>query len=379
VALVFSMDADPDAILAAVGAKTRPFEKLEQAAQKLGEHVGGIIRWLEEPIENRGSCAAMTLSRSMQIQLDQDELTLEEEGTNTPVAGKPAAGKRQQPQDSSGILLSPDLAPEGWVCYEGPGGRKFWHHLALGPVPWQGTHVSRGVPGAGHEPPDDDIDEHVAGSLLQALDMASPSAAAMGNLHLRPVDAGAESPATYSRRGRRSCPGPAKRGRAVTQQAGQPGQVPPAEHTVQRAEKTSLQRHTEVGSPRAVATPPRRPHVQDTVQPMLSPSPCERRAVPMHFTPHAVPMDAACAAAPFYQQRGGHCDMAGYPGRSQYHRPVSVPARVGHAPRPCTVGDHQSFAGHAQAQQCGPERLLGATMVRVGGSGYPALDVLPRR
>lgn len=33
-------------------------------------------------------------------------------------------------------IKSPDLMPDGWVCREGPGGRKFWHHMALGPPPW---------------------------------------------------------------------------------------------------------------------------------------------------------------------------------------------------------------------------------------------------
>jgi len=37
----------------------------------------------------------------------------------------------------SGPIKSPDCAPEGWVCREGPGGRLFWHHTALGPPPWE--------------------------------------------------------------------------------------------------------------------------------------------------------------------------------------------------------------------------------------------------
>lgn len=34
-------------------------------------------------------------------------------------------------------LPEPDLEPEGWVSRQGPNGRTFWHHLALGPAPWQ--------------------------------------------------------------------------------------------------------------------------------------------------------------------------------------------------------------------------------------------------
>lgn len=30
-----------------------------------------------------------------------------------------------------------DLEPDGWVSCQGPNGRIFWHHLALGPAPWE--------------------------------------------------------------------------------------------------------------------------------------------------------------------------------------------------------------------------------------------------
>lgn len=36
-----------------------------------------------------------------------------------------------------GVLECPDQAPEGWVCYRAANGRTFWHHLALGPPPWE--------------------------------------------------------------------------------------------------------------------------------------------------------------------------------------------------------------------------------------------------
>merc|ERR1712083_1195924 len=41
-------------------------------------------------------------------------------------------------------LPSPDLAPEGWVSRKGPNGRKYWHHMALGPAPWE-TAVAKDV------------------------------------------------------------------------------------------------------------------------------------------------------------------------------------------------------------------------------------------
>merc|ERR1712100_848602 len=37
----------------------------------------------------------------------------------------------------STFLASSDLAPDGWTSYAAPNGRKFWHHKALGPAPWE--------------------------------------------------------------------------------------------------------------------------------------------------------------------------------------------------------------------------------------------------
>jgi hypothetical protein len=47
---------------------------------------------------------------------------------------------------SFGPIVSPDLPMEGWTCYRKPDGRTFWHHTALGPVPWDAA-VATG-PGA---------------------------------------------------------------------------------------------------------------------------------------------------------------------------------------------------------------------------------------
>mmetsp|Transcript_39209 Transcript_39209/g.106103 ORF Transcript_39209/g.106103 Transcript_39209/m.106103 type:complete len:275 (-) Transcript_39209:80-904(-) len=33
--------------------------------------------------------------------------------------------------------MSPDLKADGWVSHVGPNGRQFWHHLSLGPPPWE--------------------------------------------------------------------------------------------------------------------------------------------------------------------------------------------------------------------------------------------------
>lgn len=36
-------------------------------------------------------------------------------------------------------IKAPDQASDGWLCRRGPGGRTFWHHVDLGPAPWDLT------------------------------------------------------------------------------------------------------------------------------------------------------------------------------------------------------------------------------------------------
>merc|ERR1712217_556145 len=53
-----------------------------------------------------------------------------------PTSKRSRAKRRSDP----GIDLSlpdPDLAPEGWISYKGPNGRVNWHHRSLGPAPWE--------------------------------------------------------------------------------------------------------------------------------------------------------------------------------------------------------------------------------------------------
>jgi len=39
----------------------------------------------------------------------------------------------------SGEILGLDLPAEGWISYQQPNGRIFWHHRDLGPAPWEAT------------------------------------------------------------------------------------------------------------------------------------------------------------------------------------------------------------------------------------------------
>lgn len=164
----------------------------------------------------------------------------------------------------------------------------------------------------------------------------------------------------------------------------------------------TIQKAAPAVSRMGAVTPPPRASMQEWTQHALSPSPCERRAVPDCITPHTLPVAGACAAV--HSSHGHH-----------NHRPVSVPPRAGHVPgqggawlvsragaaslpqqpgqlqsraltpaapplpkarHGCVSGDPLGAAGPRQpeaawsaAAQCGPERLLGAAVLQTGGYG----------
>lgn len=97
VALVFIVDTDPEAIVAAMTGSFVDASTFQGAPTSLS------------------SIAATPLADG----------STEPAPSEIPPCGGPAPFK------------SPDLVPDGWVCRDGPGGRKFWHHLALGPPPWE--------------------------------------------------------------------------------------------------------------------------------------------------------------------------------------------------------------------------------------------------
>lgn len=103
--LVFTLDRDPEAILAALpGGRERQPSKMSLVGcctQASDFHTEEIFRVEAQPT-----------------------------GAHS-VPAPPRIGGGPTP------IKSPDLVPDGWVCREGPGGRKFWHHMDLGPAPWE--------------------------------------------------------------------------------------------------------------------------------------------------------------------------------------------------------------------------------------------------
>eukprot|EP00929_Paragymnodinium_shiwhaense_P103185 TRINITY_DN66508_c0_g1_i1.p1 TRINITY_DN66508_c0_g1~~TRINITY_DN66508_c0_g1_i1.p1 ORF type:complete len:431 (+),score=101.24 TRINITY_DN66508_c0_g1_i1:216-1508(+) len=154
VALVFSMNVDPESILECVNHEPRQVsEVLQSRAEKM-------IDWLEQPIqipdidsgyfpgsdileaggwfkgstisnpEDDFSAVAAALSKEggAMATMRPDEMREAEERARHR-RGKVAAVEH--------ALEGPDLAPDGWVSRKGPNGRLHWHHKALGPAPWE--------------------------------------------------------------------------------------------------------------------------------------------------------------------------------------------------------------------------------------------------
>jgi len=120
VAVVFSVDTDPEDILATVGP---PRKSVADVKEKVGERVEGAMQWLGKPIDSS------RLANVPELRSRNESL-----------------GESQQPEsepksvcDSREVCLDPKFAPEGegWVSHSGPDGRTFWHHVALGPAPWE--------------------------------------------------------------------------------------------------------------------------------------------------------------------------------------------------------------------------------------------------
>jgi len=158
IALVFIVDVDPDALSEALGPKAWPLGNLGQATktlskqlgEKVGEKVGGLIRWLDEPLEGerwRNSSEDSDLSAITHVKHDNDARqtgVVATSDAHTASIDEKADGRVRSESlpllelDDSGpgILMGPDLNPEGWLCLNRPDGRQFWHHKALGPPPW---------------------------------------------------------------------------------------------------------------------------------------------------------------------------------------------------------------------------------------------------
>jgi len=65
--------------------------------------------------------------------------TLTPAGVGAAIQRAVERGLKGEVNDTAGPLPDPEQSPEGWVSRKGPNGRLYWHHLALGPPPWEAS------------------------------------------------------------------------------------------------------------------------------------------------------------------------------------------------------------------------------------------------
>jgi len=104
----FSMNADPQAMLTRAHNSTRPL--VERMADPFRQIIAAPVRWVE---------AASEVAHC--------------DGDTYCGVGR---GYRETDGSPLGPPILSDLPAEGWVKHQGPDGRIFWHHLSLGPPPW---------------------------------------------------------------------------------------------------------------------------------------------------------------------------------------------------------------------------------------------------
>lgn len=149
VAVVFSMDVDPEALLAALRAPT--------LVQRFEEGVDGVMSWFTKDVNTRSgsegtSCDAVGLfAKCRERPAMRSEVDSAMEAPEQSMRPLPPCSPQRGASGEATWAVGPDLSPEGWICHKGPNGRTFWHHQALGPPPWEsmpGSAVASGRQGA---------------------------------------------------------------------------------------------------------------------------------------------------------------------------------------------------------------------------------------
>jgi hypothetical protein len=105
------------------------------------DHDREMCRELSPDIAPRGFCSFCLESTADEEVVDEIDVdsTGKLESTLTGPEIQQAVHQAMQRNIKAGDqpLSSPDKAPQGWICRRGPNGRVYWHHLALGPAPWE--------------------------------------------------------------------------------------------------------------------------------------------------------------------------------------------------------------------------------------------------
>lgn len=156
VAVVFSVNVDPESLLAA------PFPEKRAFPDVLGDRADHVLRWFESPVSIGGDShqdpwsdfPSKGVAQAAAVAVGPAPSTLspcnDALATLKPrevVEAADRAGQRSRlhvitPAHS---LLAPDLSPEGWISRKGPNGRLYWHHRDLGPAPWEESDNGLGV------------------------------------------------------------------------------------------------------------------------------------------------------------------------------------------------------------------------------------------
>lgn len=154
VALVFGLDVDPEEVLAAADAAdprraSRTDEEPQEAfAQRALRAIFGDRSAASRSLSEVSGYAPSSPGSALQDEAKPKESPKAEEASpaaldRTMTAAEHQAAQRRADQRAGPTasapepLQPPDLEPDGWVSRKGPDGRRYWHHLALGPAPWE--------------------------------------------------------------------------------------------------------------------------------------------------------------------------------------------------------------------------------------------------
>lgn len=142
VAVLFSMDADPEEVLAAAGVGRKALkQKLDDSIQEMEQRIescgDGLIQRFDEPGPLARACDRIGAILPQEIAWIPDFYV--------PVDGKAAQARAQlrawSISSMDDFLSAPEAEPDEWVSKLGPDQRKFWHHRSLGPAPWEAGDV----------------------------------------------------------------------------------------------------------------------------------------------------------------------------------------------------------------------------------------------
>lgn len=105
-------------------------KKKRNLLDKAKDEIVSVVQgWLDEPMATTEMCSDLFLPKMPKTYVDEE-------------AAKRRAELRAwiiSSGDNQEALPDPEIDPDGWVSTKGPHGQHYWHHLSMGPAPWQAT------------------------------------------------------------------------------------------------------------------------------------------------------------------------------------------------------------------------------------------------